>query len=62
MVEERTLILSTYHKKLNKGLSKCLNHMVDLHVELVRSEQGSPSDKDGVCNFENTNVNLGVGS
>jgi hypothetical protein len=34
--------------------------VVNLHVKLVGAEQRSPSDKDGVCDFENANVDLGV--
>lgn len=50
----------TYHKKVDKSLAKSLNDMVDLHIQLVCSEQGSPSHKDGMCDLEDTNVDLGV--
>ncbi|KAI6754965.1 hypothetical protein HG531_004071 [Fusarium graminearum] len=52
--------INTYHKKLKESLTKCLDDMVDLHVELICTEQGSPSGEDRVCNFENTNVDLGI--
>jgi hypothetical protein len=61
MMKPVILVIRTYHKKLEESLTKCLDHMVDLHVELICAEQGSPSNEDGVCNFENTNVDLRIG-
>lgn len=34
--------------------------MVDLQVQLIGAEKGSPAGKNRVCDFENTNVDLGV--
>lgn len=47
---------NTYNKQLHKGLSECLDDMVDLQVQLIRAEEGSPPNKDGVCDFEDAHV------
>lgn len=42
-------------------MAKGLQHMVDFNVELVRLSQRAPSVENGVCDFEDTDVDLGVG-
>lgn len=50
----------TYNEQLDKRLAERCNHMVDFDVELVRSCEGSPASEDGMCDFEDANVDLGV--
>ena len=50
----------TYDKELHKGLSKSFNNMVDLHVQLVGAEKRSPAGENGVCYFENANIDLRI--
>lgn len=52
---------SPYHEKLNKGQAKCGNDVVDLGIQLIGSHEGPPAGEDGVCDFQDAYVDLGVG-
>ncbi len=55
-------IWPTHNEKLEKGFAKGLQHMVDFNVQLVGLSQRAPSVENGVRDFENANVDFGVGS
>ncbi len=52
----------TYDKQLEKRLAKSLEDVVDFNVQLVRLFEGPPPVEDGVCHFQHTGVDLGLGS
>lgn len=58
---DNSFVSKTYYKKLKESLAKSFNYMVDLHVKFVSTEQWSPSNEDGVCDFKNTDVDLWIG-
>lgn len=51
----------TYDEQLDEGLSECLDNVVDFHIQFVCAEKRLPPGENGVCNFENTDVHLGIG-
>lgn len=53
-------VQETDDQQLDKGLAKRFEYVVDLDVELVGSEEWSPSSKNRMCNLEDADINFRV--